>query len=44
MSVVETVADRAARLAEERCIAGRALKTPLDVRVVTAVAKEVVAA
>lgn len=40
----EAVAERAAQIAEERCIVGRALETPLDVRVVVRATKEVVAA
>jgi peroxiredoxin-like protein len=41
----EAVAERAAEIAEERCIVGRALKTPVDVRVVVrAATKEAVAA
>ena len=41
----EAIAERAAEIAEERCIVGRALKTPVDVRVaVRAPAKEALAA
>jgi organic hydroperoxide reductase OsmC/OhrA len=40
----ESVAERAAKLSEERCIVGRALQTPLDVRVVVSTAAKDVAA